>query len=157
MKEKFIINGDYIFSVQGNNNGEATRSVVFGDEDNRLEMSISQDSDIITSIDCVYVKNILNESIVLPDVRSDESIREYKEPSSYYNQKDVSGFVVNFNRDELDIILSESLKPMLFYIDDRIEYYYDENLDLIYIKVTNLTEEEYEYFKELKTSVNKTK
>lgn len=150
MDNKLIINdSDCVFSVLGTKSGDATRTVVFGDDANRLELNITLKDNFISSIDCIYLKDIMNEKISLLDIRNTDTIGEFVEASSYYKQKDVSGFIVNFNRDELDIILSDSLTPTLYFADGRVEYYYDKNLDLIYIKIIDLSEDEYEYFKSL--------
>lgn len=153
MDNKLIINNDYIFSILANNTGEDTRTIVFGDSNNRLELTIGLTSDLIQSIDCIYVENILNELMTLDDYRTNNDIREYKEVSSYYEQHEVSEFIVNFNKDELDIILSKKLQPALYYADGRVEYYYDDNLDLIYVKVIKLTEDELEYFNNLSSNL----
>ena len=54
--------------------------------------------------------------------------------------------LVNIIRNELDIVLQGSVDDAYAYCkEDRVEYYYDKEDNLLYIKVVDLTEAEYEY------------
>ena len=47
------------------------------------------------------------------------------------------------------ILLGEYLEATRYYADGRVEYYYDEDMRLLYIKVKGLTTEEYQFFRNL--------
>ena len=54
--------------------------------------------------------------------------------------------LVNIIRNELDIVLQGSVDDAYSYCKEgRVEYYYDKEDNLLYIKVVDLTEAEYEY------------
>ena len=151
MKEKdnknFIIDhSDYVFRIICGDQTRPTNTLVFGDSDNWLEVNTFNDSHEISSIDCMYTNNIVNEEYLLYDYTKIPDIKNYYSVCSYYEEDTAEDFTINLHKDELDIMLNRFLDPSYYYVDGRIQYYYDDDLLLLYIKVVDLTEEEYNYF-----------
>ena len=151
MDEKFKINtDDTIFTINANNIPLESSTYRYGNEDNSLEIVATNSSKCIQYIGCMYIDEVYSDSIILPGYKECEGIElaqyEYMFHTSDRNDF-VSDFTLNLNDRELDIVFSNNCYPCYYYLDDRLEYYFDEFKNLIYIKVVDLTEEEYNYFK----------
>lgn len=151
MDNNFIIkDADCVFRIICNDKiDEPTETIVFGDDECRLEVTTFEGSNQIKSIECIYIDTIENERYYLRDYKEIDNIRKFPDISINYNEEDDNILILNLFENYLDIILNECLDATHCYIDDRVEYYYDENMRLLYIKVKNLTNEEYQYFQNL--------
>lgn len=155
MNSKFnITNFDILFSIDTEYSGESLGCIKFGDKNNLLELSRYNDSNRISSIECIYANDILNENFILPDIRNTQNLKKAPFAVSYNKENGNNSFILNFNKNELDIIFNKDLQVYYYYISDRIEYYYDDDFNLLFIKVNNLSEEEYNYFLNMSKSSN---
>ena len=91
----------------------------------------------------------LSQSPHLPNFKEDKSIAKILYPNFSYDKDNPPTYILNYNRDEVDIVISDNLDALYYCLDDRIEYYFDENFHLIFIRVNSITEEEYEFFKKM--------
>ena len=149
-----ITNFDILFSINTEYTGDTLGCIKFGDKNNLLELSRFNDSNRISSIECIYANDILNEYFILPDIRNTRNLKKAPFAVSYHKENDNNGFILNFNKNELDIIFNKDLQVCYYYISDRIEYYYDDDFNLLFIKVNNLSEDEYNYFRNMTKSSN---
>ena len=159
MENKLIINNDdFVFKLVCKDKNKLTETIVFGDENNRLEVNVYNGSYQISSMECIYLDNIVVDKYYLPDYTQINGIKEFHDISCYYEEDSFRDFELNLNNNnQLDILLNENLDPTHYYVDGRIEYYYDDNMLLLYVKIKDLTPEEYNYFKNIHSSLNITK
>lgn len=154
MDNNFIIKDDNcVFRIICDDKiDEPTKTIVFGDDESRLEVTTFEGTNQIKSIECIYIDTIENERYYLRDYKEIDNIRKFPDISINYNEEDDNTLILNLFENYLDIILNECLDATHCYIDGRVEYYYDENMSLLYIKVKDLTNEEYQYFQSLQRS-----
>ena len=100
----------------------------------------------VIDISCTALKPTLREpNLFLPDYRQDPGLEKTEEvncfPSLFADRR---GCVVNLTEDRLEILFSEAIEQVCRYqTDGRVEYYCDDEYDLVMIRVPDLTEEEY--------------
>ena len=100
----------------------------------------------VIDITCTSLEPTLQEpNLFLPDWRQDPELEETEEvncfPSLFVEQR---GCVVNLIEDRLEILFSEGIDRVCrYHTDGRVEYYCDDEYDLVMLRVPDLTEEEY--------------
>lgn len=151
MSNNFLINSDdKIFKIQANDNDTYCSTYRYGDDSNCLEIVAADNTRYIQFINCMYLDKIHFEKLSLPGYTDLDGIELVDNPLLYH-KSDVDDYVSNFeiilNNNELGIILMPDYDPCFYYIDGRVEYYYDDCMSLTYIKVVNLSEVECNYFK----------
>lgn len=149
MKQNFLVNNDdRVFQIYASSSDDRSESYVFGDQNNNLEFVVADG--LIHYIESLYIDRVYSDNINLQDIRTNEDLDDLSGPFFF---RDLSkpykktNFILNLVQNNLEIIISDNVEPYYCYIDDRVEYYYDEYRELIYIKVVNLNEYEYEFFK----------
>jgi len=139
---------DLLFKIETNQPaGGSTSTTTLGDADTCIEIQICPFTTIISNIECVYLGEVFSEpNLRLPDIRSHPDLEKEYFPSCGND----CGFgerlpcLVNVVRSELDIVLKGSVNDVhSYYKEDRVEYYYNTDGDLLYIKVLDLTEREF--------------
>ena len=86
MKNKFVIGNDKVFRIEASTPKSLTSCIVIGDENNNLEIIMDSDTSCITSIESLYVDNILNENLYLPNFKEDKSIAKILYPNFSYDK-----------------------------------------------------------------------
>ena len=141
---------DLIFRIKTNEPVmSSTSTIALGDANTCIEITTSTFTSIISDIECIYLGKVYSEpNLLLPDIRSNPDLEDDYFPSCCneceYGER--LPCLVNIIRNELDIVLKGSVDDAYAYHKEgRVEYYYDKERALLYIKVVDLTEEEYEY------------
>ena len=140
---------DCVFRIVCNTMDEPTDTTVFNDGYSRLDITTYEGSNLIHSIECIYVDDVEECKYYLRDYSEIEGIKRLPDLGYCYHEDDDRILILNLDGAQLDIMLSECLKATYYYADGRVEYYYDEQMRLLYIKVKNLSAEEYRYFKRI--------
>ena len=140
---------DLVFRIEADEPAGSTSTTTLGDDDTCIEIQISSFTTVISNIECVYLGKVFSEpNLWLPDIRSnpDLEMRYFPSCGNDCGYGERLPCLVNVVRNELDIVLKGSVDEVCSYHkDDRVEYYYSEDGDLLYIKVRDLTDEEYEF------------
>ena len=92
-------------------------------------MTTESSSARIIAIECIYLGEVLHEPrLKLPDCRSNPNLNSYYE-AVCYDDRSHSRYpcVVNLIGDELTLIFSGTCEPAIYYVHDRVEYYYNRN------------------------------
>ena len=152
----FSINDpEYVFRIQTNWN-DYDRSeyyrytgyycLSFGSPNTLIEMTLDNFTNKIMEIECLYLGEVFHEPAVKSPYFGSKPRLIGDVPECY---EDKTGYrlpcVVNLTRNELTLIFASNLEPKLYFADERAEYYYSDELDLLYIKVVDLTAEEYAF------------
>ena len=145
--DPFIINDDCVFRIVCNTMDDPTQTTVYDDGEIRMEITTYEGSCLVKYIECIYADSVEIERFYLRDYTEIEGIRKFPD-ISYIDDEDRLVYL-NLEENRLDILMSECLEATHYYADGRVEYYYDENVRLLYIKVKNLTDEEYRYFQSI--------
>lgn len=142
-----IKDDDCVFRIVCNTLDEPTETIVYDDGEIQVEITTYEGSCLVHSIECIYAESVEIERYYLRDYTEIEDIKKFPDISINTD----ADFYICFNLFEsyLDIIMNECIEATHYYADGRLEYYYDENMTLLYIKVKDLTEEEYRYFRNL--------
>jgi hypothetical protein len=144
----FAVNeDDTIFRIQTDQVGKAPYSG-FAVSGKGTLVEFSTDSwGRVTRIECIYMGEVLHEptlAATLPDIRTDKRISRVACITCSFGEE--CGCVVNVIPRELNIIFSADLDDIGNYFKDgRVEYYYNNEFELQYIKVLDLTDEEYAF------------
>ncbi|MBQ6799363.1 MAG: hypothetical protein IJP11_09015 [Oscillospiraceae bacterium] len=140
---------DLVFRIEADEPAGSTSTTTLGDDDTCIEIQISPFTTVISNIECVYLGKVFSEpNLWLPDIRSnpDLEMRHFPSCGNDCGYGERLPCLVNVVRNELDIVLKGSVDEVCSYHKDgRVEYYYSEDDDLLYIKVRDLTDEEYEF------------
>lgn len=129
-------------------------------EEGQLEISVNT-AGYIRYIDCFLVRTIDYEMFLDSDIPDCRTMDEDDLPESdgiglsYKQLEDMRfhrcTFTLNFAKNDFLIWICSGRSmqeiPSSYVKDGRIEYYYDENCNLMYIKVVDLTEQECYYLK----------
>lgn len=144
--DPFTIDDDCDFRIVCNTMDGPTDTMVYNDGEICLEISRYEGSNQVKYIKCIYAECVEIEEYHLPDYTEIEGVR--KVPDISVRDEDREGFLVYLNlmENQLDILIHEYLFATHYYADGRVEYYFDDDLRLLYIKVKNLTAEEHRYF-----------
>jgi len=116
----------------------------FGDEDTLVE--IRESGGTIMDIECIYLVPTLREAnLFLPDYRCDEELTETEDylcPG--YSWGSMQSCVVNVAGNRMEIVFNTKIDKVCAYcLDGRVEYYCDDCGELVFIRVSDLTDEEY--------------
>lgn len=146
---RFAVNeNDCVFRIETRRRGSGERweSGIgsFGDEDTLIE--IRESGGAILDIECIYLNPTLHEpNLFLPDYRSDPELGDpyiFCCPDYEYGIR--MPCVVNVVRDKMEIIFSENLDDVsCCHVEGRVEYYCTSTSDVVFIRISDLTEEEY--------------
>ena len=140
---------DLVFRIEIDEPAGSTSTLTLGDADTCIEIQICPFTTIISNIEWVYLGKVYREpNLWLPDIRSNPDLEKEYFPSCGND----CGFgerlpcLVNVVRSELDIVIKGTVDDVhSYYKEDRVEYYYNEDGDLLYFKVLDLTDKEYEF------------
>ena len=144
----FAVNyADCVFRIETGYECSGYFCLSYGNSDTLIEMTVEPSSARIIAIECIYLGEVLHEPrLKLPDHRSNPNLRSYNEAVCYDDfSRSTYPCVVNLIGDELSLIFSSTCEPMFYYVHDRVEYYYNKDFDLVYIKVVDLTAGELAY------------
>lgn len=118
----------------------------FGNSDTLVE--VTEEDGCILDIECIYLDRIYSApAFLFPDIRSKPELK----PTFYiWSPSGEEGIrmpcFLNVTCQEFDIVFSSQVgNVQTYYKDGRVEYYYGASLNLLYIKVVDLTEEEFNY------------
>ena len=138
---------DCVFRIVTGREYGRSRCLPFGNPDTLIEMTLDRDTDKIIDIECIYLGGVFHEpALKLPDRRSNPEVRAYHTACCYEDTpRSRLPCMVNLTRDELTLIFSSDPEAKLCVADERVEYYYSDKFDLLYIKVVDLTAEEYAF------------
>lgn len=150
-KDKAIVkfdSGDDLFVIENEKSNEKMATASFGVmESGALDIDYSVIGGFIKRINCVFSNKIYERDLNIVEPENIEQMRT----AFYYEDEEpdrrTKDFEIDFNSKEMDIVFSLISTPKYFYRNDRFEVYYNENRDIIYIKVKNLTPEEYEFLR----------
>lgn len=160
----FVMNcADQIFRIKTkhlDDKDEWNEWLCLRSEEGQLDISVNPDG-YIRYIDCSLEKTIDYEMILdsdPPDCRTmdEDDLPEYYGIGLPYEQlEDIRfnrcTFTLNFTKNDFLIwiypIRSMQEIPSSYVKDGRVEYYYDKNCSLMYIKIVDLTEQESYYLK----------
>lgn len=136
---------DFVFRIKRDIAYGRSRCLRFGNPHTLIEMTLDWDTDKIVEIECLYLGGVFHEpALKLPDRRSNPEIRAYHTACCYEDTpKSRLPCMVNLTRDELALIFSSNCEPKFCVADERVEYYYSGEFDLLYIKVVDLTDDEF--------------
>ena len=144
----FAVNdADCFFRIETGYECKGYFCLSYGDSDTLIEMTIEHSSARIITIECIYLGEVLHEPrLKLPDFRSNPNLISYNEAVCYDDfSRSQYPCMVNLIDDELNLIFSGTCEPKFYYVHDRVEYYYNKEFDLAYIKVGDLTADELAY------------
>lgn len=155
---------DQIFKIKTkhlDDGDERNERLCLRSEEGQLEISVNPNG-YIRYIECFLERTIDYEIFLdsdLPDCRTmdEDDLPEYDIIGLSYEQHvDMRFkryfFTLNFTKKNEFLIWIYSIRsmreiPSSYVKDGRVEYYYDENCNLMYIKVVDLTEQECNYLK----------
>ena len=145
---RFAVNeNDCVFRIETHRLGLWDSGIAcFGDSNTLIE--IRESGGTIIDIECIYLEPTLHEpNLFLPDYRNDPDLQETEYfycPEYEYEYETRHPCVVNVVRDKMEIIFSESLDNICYYhVEGRVEYYCDNENDIVMMRVSDLTEDEY--------------
>lgn len=144
----FAINEhDCIFRIETDNKCVDYYSCFhFGNSDTLVE--VTEEDGSILDIECIYLDRICSApAFPFPDIRSKP---ELNRTFYIWTPSGEEGIRMpcrlHLTRQEFDIAFSRQVSNVeSYYKDGRVEYYYGRSLNLLYIKVVDLTEEEFNY------------
>ena len=113
-----------------------------------LEIYASELGSYLESLSCPYSNDIaeMNMHFEEPEeLNLEKSKYAHFYPPDGRENKDCGPFQIVFTQQEMDIVFSPKRDCTEYYKNDRVEFYFDDNQDLLYIRVRNLTPEEYNY------------
>ena len=146
-----IDNEFWVFEIQTDYCGKGYHcGLTYGGPNTCIEFRVDNDTANIFDIQCIYLGDILQETFFrIPDIRSNPELEKMKYPKCYESDDEHKlPCIVNVTRDEMQLIFrGNSFDVYYYYADGRVEFYYDEDMKLLHIKVTDLTEEEYNFLK----------
>lgn len=97
------------------------------------------------------VRTIMIAPFYLPDIRNRDDLKLFHGAFLFgsFHDDDYPGFLLNLQsrKKELDIIIDPKITTHYYYIEGRVEYYYSDCWELLYIKVVDLTDDEYRFLK----------
>ena len=142
-----VHDADCVFRIETVRKCGRYRCLPFGNSDTLIEMTLDRDHDWIIEIECFYLGGVFREpALKPPDRRSNPELREYHTAVCYEDPtKTRLPCMVNLTRDELALIFFSKCEPKFYVVHDRVEYYYSSEFDLLYIKVVDLTAEEFAF------------
>lgn len=104
----------------------------------------------IVRINC-EVRTITIAPFYFPDIRDRDDLKPFDGAVllGHFGDDDYPGFllILQSRKKELDIILDPQIAPHYYYTEGRVEYYYSDCWRLLYIKVVDLTDDEYAFLK----------
>lgn len=123
-----------------------TEIAFYGNRDTQIEIKESHGD--IVGIRCPCLSPTLRESnLMLPDYRCDMHLQETDAVCCYdYISSETNPCVVNLVRNKIEIILHENPENICYYCKvGRVEFYCDGANDLMFFRIADLTEKEYEF------------
>lgn len=143
-----VDDNDCVFRIETGRHSFDGRSGIgcFGDSDTLIE--IRESCGDIIDIECIYLEPTLHEpNLFLPNYRCDPDLEEteiFDCPDYEYEKRHLC--VVNVVRDRMEIIFGEGLDRICrYHVEGRVEYYCDDNNQLVLLRVSDLTEEEFNF------------
>ena len=146
MNKDILFGGSSVFLIINEYKDYSSTLVRYGDKNSILEIEVYDFLGRIKTIDCAYVDDLTESVINFPENNNLKLINQSMFIESVKSTK-YKPFKINFNRNEMDIIISKNTNIQSYYKNSRIEYYYDENEYLCYIRVKDLTLDEYKFLK----------
>ena len=142
------VDDDLMFRIKTDLEDRWLTWVDFGDDDTLMEVHYSDEGHLLR-IDCIYLGPVGNDpNLRLSDCRSDPDLFQFP-PTHIGGPEGKYGCLTpcskNLTRQEFVIIFGDNPDKVDHYQKDgRVEYYYSTVGYLQYIKVVDLTDEEYE-------------
>ena len=148
----FTVNtDDRLFRIRPNTIPDGYGYSVYGlGESGRLEITLTAERYLV-SIDCYELEKIHELPIFLPGIQecAEDGAGPIRGGKPYESGLDDDfSFECILNKDGFAIVFSDDLEPCFYCKEGRVEYLYDEFMCLSYIKVVDLTDEEYAYLKQ---------
>lgn len=145
-KAEVTFGDDSIVRIINDNSEDRTTLLSFGDATNYLDIEFSSDYGTIQSLECIFQDNMTNLDLHLP---GPESLKEteyaYILLDDDDDEENMGTFQLNVGDHELDILFSSNTNVYQFSKNDCVEYYYDDEYKLLYIKILNLSDDDYQY------------
>ncbi len=148
-----ITNGLELFSIKNMTRNLQTKINLLGHTPyDILEIETTIVGGYVYSITCINQENMVEEEIKLaePDkLFKCRSVGFCFDDYEFDMIDEKIPFQLVFTSQELDIILSRNIDDVFKYCkNERVEYYMDEEDKLLYIRIRDLTPEEYKILKE---------
>ena len=97
------------------------------------------------------VRRTMIAPFCFPDIRNRDDLEPFHGAFLYgsFQKDDYHGFLLNLQsrEKELDIVIEPQITTHYYYKEGRVEYYYSDDWELLYIKVVDLTDDEYTFLK----------
>lgn len=138
-KVSILKNGSLLHIVNNMDSFIPGNQIISIGKDNNMEISVNKINGEILSIDCIDSK-IEEKSIKLLD---NKNLKLLSKAVYFSKNQNLSDFKVYYDKNEINVLIDESANINSYYENDRVKYYY-EDLYLANIKITNLTDSEYE-------------
>lgn len=121
-----------------------------------LEVNINTDYSEIVSIECFRIGDIHEEKIKEP---AKDSIKRMNVASHYISHDTdrleyIGNFKVVFDQSKMKIIFNDEKKAVAFTETERVDYYYDEEREPLFIIVKDLSKIEYDILRTQSLMVN---
>ena len=129
--------GNYLIYIS-NNPDAVGKYKRLGDFNNILEIEYNPNDNSINSIYCPLCCDICEYDLKVPPYNDLKKIDKNIITSTKQNY-----FRIFYTHNNLDLFLESVPKIKSYYTNGRIDYFYDENMELCNIRIKDLTEEEY--------------
>lgn len=150
---RFAVNqDDRIFRIEGERTCAPSYSIYSNGEGDSIEVTYVLNHRYIESMDCFGLERIYELPISPPN--SEECRETGAEPvdsAHWYGNEEEFSCVCTLSKDEFTIIVDpdaeDLMDPCFYHKDGRVEYMYNDFQQLMYIKVVDLTDDEYRFLK----------
>ncbi len=112
-----------------------------------LDIYVSLIGSYLKSIDCAYCNNLVEMDMHLEEPEELELKEDqftHFTPPETEEENFCGSFQIAFTQKEMDIVFAHDKKPTKFSRNGRLEFYSNDENELLYIRVKDLTEEEYQ-------------
>ena len=113
-----------------------------------LDIYVSLIGSYLKSIDCSYCRNLVEMDMHLEEPEElelkEDQFTHFTPPESAEEENFCGSFQIAFTPKEMDIVFAHDKEPTKFSRNGRLEFYSNDENELLYIRVKNLTEEEYQ-------------
>ena len=149
-----ILGQDSLFAIQNDTMPQESEIFSYGKSGiGSLDITVSYAGSYLKTIDCPYSTNLVEMDMHLPnpeDLDIEETKYAHFLPPEGVEDNYCGDFQIAYTKNEMDIILSSNMNPTSFCKNGRVEYYFNDEDELLYIRVKDLTPEEYEVLKSQK-------
>ena len=145
---EITIGKDSVLFYSDNTNTSSSFGVRLGELDNILELNLSRIDNNIKIISCILVSNIQEKKLTLPSLN--DLKERYNTPfflENGFENSNTNDFEMYYNKNELNISFNNSNKIAYYSKRDRIEFFYDEDINICDLRIINLSQAEYLFLK----------